>query len=119
MVRDLAFPIEIVAAETRREADGLAMSSRNQYLSAEERPLAAEISRVLHGMREAIRAGSPREQVEAAAAARRAQAGFVVDYAAVRAPELDVPSARHGPRVALIAARLGRTRLIDNLEFEA
>lgn len=119
LVRDLAFPIEIVAAETRREPDGLAMSSRNQYLSAEERPVATEISRTLQGMREAVRTGSPREQVEAAAAARLAQAGFVVDYAAVRDPELGVPTGAKGPRVALIAARLGRTRLIDNLEFEA
>ena len=119
MVRDLAFPIEIVAAETRREADGLAMSSRNQYLSAEERPVAAEINRTLLGMREAVRAGSPREQVEATAAARLAQAGFVVDYAVVRDSELGIPAKTKGPLVALIAARLGRTRLIDNLEFEA
>lgn len=118
MVRDLAFPIEIIAAETRREPDGLAMSSRNQYLSAEERPVAAEISRTLQGMREALRTGSPREQVEAAAAARLAQAGFVVDYAVVRDRELGVPTETKGLRVALIAARLGRTRLIDNLEFE-
>ena len=119
MVRDLAFPIELVAAETRREADGLAMSSRNQYLSAQERPVATEISRTLQGMREAIRAGSPREQVEAAAVERLEQAGFVVDYAVVRDPELDIPADAKGARVALIAARLGRTRLIDNLEFEA
>jgi pantoate--beta-alanine ligase len=119
MVRDLAFPIEIVAAETCREADGLAMSSRNQYLSAEERPIAAQISRCLHAMREAIRAGASREQAEAEAVARLEAAGFVVDYAAVRTTDLDLPSGRHGPRVALIAARLGRTRLIDNLEFEA
>jgi pantoate--beta-alanine ligase len=119
MVRDLAFPIEIVAAETCREADGLAMSSRNQYLSAEERPIAAQISRCLHAMREAIRAGASREQAEAEAVARLEAAGFVVDYAAVRTTDLDLPSGRHGPRVALIAARLGRTRLIDILEFEA
>ncbi|GAB3353295.1 pantoate--beta-alanine ligase [Lysobacter tyrosinilyticus] len=119
MVRDLAFPIEIIAAETCREADGLAMSSRNQYLSAEERPVATEISRTLQGMREAIRSGTPREQVEAAAVERLGQAGFAVDYAVVRGPDLDVPVDANGPRVALIAARLGRTRLIDNLEFEA
>ena len=119
MVGDLAFPIEIVAAETRREADGLAMSSRNQYLSADERPVAAGIHRCLQSMREAIRAGTPREQVEADAAARLATAGFVVDYAVVRDRELGLPSDQRGPRVALIAARLGRTRLIDNLEFEA
>lgn len=119
MVRDLAFPIEIVAAETRREADGLAMSSRNQYLSPEERPVATEVSRTLHAMREAIRTGAACEQVEADAVARLSAAGFAVDYAVVRDPGLEVPSGRHGPRVVLVAARLGRTRLIDNLEFEA
>ncbi|QNP40340.1 pantoate--beta-alanine ligase [Lysobacter solisilvae (ex Woo and Kim 2020)] len=119
LVGDLAFPIEIVAAETRREADGLAMSSRNQYLSAEERPVAVEISRSLQAMREAVRGGQPREQVEADAVARLQGAGFVVDYAVVRDPQLALPVDRHGPRVALVAARLGRTRLIDNLEFEA
>jgi pantoate--beta-alanine ligase len=119
MVRDLAFPIEIVAADTRREADGLAMSSRNQYLSAEERPVAAEISRCLQSMREGLRAGRPREQVESEALRRLSGAGFVVDYAVVRDRELGLPAEGHGPRVALVAARLGRTRLIDNLEFEA
>ncbi|GAB3091712.1 pantoate--beta-alanine ligase [Lysobacter terrae] len=119
LVRDLAFPIEIVAAETRREADGLAMSSRNQYLSAEERPVAADISRCLQAMREGIRAGGELASVEAEATARLQAAGFAVDYAVVRTPELGVPADPRGPRVALIAARLGRTRLIDNLEFEA
>jgi pantoate--beta-alanine ligase len=119
MVRDLAFPLDIIAAETRREADGLAMSSRNQYLSAEERPRAAYISQTLQSMREAICAGRPRERVEAEATDRLAAAGFAVDYAAVRDRELGLPAAGPGPRVALVAARLGRTRLIDNLEFEA
>ena len=120
MVRDLAFPIEIVAAETRREADGLAMSSRNQYLSAEERSRAAEIHRCLQAMREAWTAGTSREQVEADATRRLADAGFVVDYTVVRDQALGLPAAGEGgPRVALIAARLGRTRLIDNLEFQA
>ena len=119
LVRDLAFPVEIVAAETRREADGLAMSSRNQYLSAEERPMAVEISRCLQSMREGVRAGKPREQVEAEATGRLSQAGFVVDYAVVRDRELGLPAEGHGQCVALVAARLGRTRLIDNLEFEA
>jgi len=119
MVRDLAFPIEIVAAETRREADGLAMSSRNQYLSAGERPVAAEISRTLAWMREAIGNGVLPADVEAQAANRLARAGFEVDYAVVRDPDLGMPGTEAGPRVALIAARLGRTRLIDNLEFGA
>ncbi len=118
LVRDLAFPIELVAAPTRREADGLAMSSRNQYLSAEERPRAAEIHRCLQTMAEATRAGTPCEQVEADATRRLTAAGFVVDYTVVRDQSLGVPADGAGPLVALIAARLGRTRLIDNLEFE-
>ncbi|ALN92125.1 pantoate--beta-alanine ligase [Lysobacter gummosus] len=123
LVRDLAFALDIVAAPTLREADGLAMSSRNQYLSAEERPRAAEIHRVLQSMREAVQAGREREAVEAEAGERLAAAGFAVDYAAIRRPDLTIPESApgqgDGARVALIAARLGRTRLIDNLEFTA
>ena len=119
LVADLAFPLEILAGDIVREADGLAMSSRNQYLSAEERPLAAEISRTLVDMRAGICAGRPRAEVEAAATRRLADAGFQVDYAAVRRPDLGEPGdGEAGTRVALIAARLGRTRLIDNLEFQ-
>ena len=108
MARDLAFPIEIVAAETKREADGLAMSSRNQYLSPDERAVATRISRTLFQMRDAARAGQPRERIEADAVAGLEAAGFVVDYAVIRAPGLDLPATGSGPRVALIAARLGR-----------
>lgn len=118
MARELSFPVQIVAGETRREADGLAMSSRNQYLSPEERVRAAAIHRCLQAMRSDLLAGMRREQVEAEAARRLAAEGFDVDYAVVRDPQLAVPTEEPGPRVALIAARLGRTRLIDNLEFE-
>jgi pantoate--beta-alanine ligase len=100
-----------------RESDGLAMSSRNQYLSPEERPRAAHIHRTLQAMRDGSRAGRPRETVETEARDSLAAAGFDVDYAALRAPDLTDPGDAPGPRVALIAARLGRTRLIDNLEF--
>jgi pantoate--beta-alanine ligase len=120
MVRDLAFPLELLAGDTLREADGLAMSSRNQYLSPEERATAPVIHRVLLAMRDAIRAGTPRARVEAEADAALRAAGFEPDYAAVRAPDFSLPGdAEAGPRVALVAARLGRTRLIDNLEFDA
>ncbi len=120
MVRDLAFPLELLAGDTLREADGLAMSSRNQYLSPEERATAPVIHRVLLAMRQAIRAGTPRARVEAEADAALRAAGFVPDYAAVRAPDFSLPGdGEAGPRVALVAARLGRTRLIDNLEFDA
>jgi len=117
-VRDLAFPIEIIAGETLREADGLAMSSRNQYLSGDERRVAPAIHRTLRAMADAIRAGRPRADVEAQATGDLAAAGFAVDYSVVRRPDLAEPQdGESGPRVALIAARIGRTRLIDNLEF--
>ncbi|KAF1707329.1 pantoate--beta-alanine ligase [Pseudoxanthomonas sacheonensis] len=118
MVTDLAFPIEILGGSIVRESDGLAMSSRNQYLSAEERPIAAEIRRTLLAMRAAVASGQPRLEVEAEASRRLAAAGFAVDYAAVRRPDLSEPEdGEKSARVALIAAKLGRTRLIDNLEF--
>jgi len=117
MVRDLAFPIELLGAETLREADGLAMSSRNQYLSAEERPRAAAIRRTLEAMQNAVLAGRPRAEVEAQAREALATAGFDVDYAVVRTADLTEPGDEGGARVALIAARLGKTRLIDNVEF--
>ncbi len=118
LVRDLAFPVEVHAGETQRETDGLAMSSRNQYLSADERPRAAEIHRALHRMRAAVQAGTPRSVVEAEAQAWLAKAGFEVDYVALRKPDLSEPGdGESGERVALVAARIGRTRLIDNLEF--
>ena len=119
LVRDLAFPLEVVAAPTLREADGLAMSSRNQYLSADERPLAAQLQHTLQAMRAAIAAGTPRAQVEADASAALQRHGFDVDYVVVRRPDLSEPAdGEGGARVALVAARLGRTRLIDNLEFD-
>ena len=122
MVRDLAFPIGILGADIVREADGLARSSRNQYLSAGQRAVAPEIHRVLLGMREAARDRQGRRDIEAAATRRLETAGFQVDYAVLRTPLLvepaEAPAAGDdGQRVALVAARLGRTRLIDNLEF--
>ena len=119
MVADLAFPIEPVAAQTLRDADGLAMSSRNQYLSAEERGIAPMIYRTLRAMRDATLAGSARADVEHAAIHALREAGFEPDYAVIRRPDLTEPDGGSGAFVALIAARLGRTRLIDNLEFEA
>jgi len=119
LVRDLAFPVELVAGETQREADGLAMSSRNQYLSAQERPVAAEIQRTLQQMRSGMLDGTPRLDVESAARARLEAAGFAVDYAAVRRQDLSEPGAgERGAMVALVAARIGRTRLIDDLVLD-
>lgn len=117
MVTDLAYPLTLLRGDIVREADGLAMSSRNQYLSPNERVTAAEINRTLHFMRERLESGAPRTEVEAEATLRLVRAGYLVDYAAIRAPDLSEPADGSGPRVALIAARLGRTRLIDNIEF--
>ena len=119
LVRDLAFPVELLAGETVRETDGLALSSRNQYLSAAERARAPEIHATLQAMRAETLAGTARVQVESHASKRLAAAGFHVDYVVLRRPDLsEVDDSTTGPLVALIAARLGRTRLIDNLEFD-
>ena len=119
LVSDLAFPVQIIAGETLREPDGLAMSSRNQYLSSEERRIAPVIRKTLLAMADAVRSGTPRVEVESWAAAELAAAGFQVDYSVVLGPDLSVPDDDDGgSRVVLIAARIGRTRLIDNLEFD-
>lgn len=119
MVRDLAFALEIVAGETMREPDGLAMSSRNQYLSVDDRPIAAELQRTLQAMRDACISGNARAEVERDARERLDDRGFDVDYVVVRRPDLTEPvQGEGGARVALVAARLGRTRLIDNIEFK-
>ena len=119
LVADLAFPLEIVAGETVREADGLALSSRNQYLSPEERARAPALQRALQALRDALLAGAARADAEADAADTLRRAGFDVDYIVARRRDLSEPApGERGGRVALAAARLGRTRLIDNLEFE-
>jgi len=120
LVKDMAVPVDIVAGDSLRESDGLAMSSRNQYLSDSERPVAAEIHRTLQAMRTQVLAGERASTVEASASRALADHGFDVDYAVVRRPDLTDPGAdAKGLLVALVAARLGRTRLIDNLEFDA
>jgi pantoate--beta-alanine ligase len=118
LVRDLAFPIDVVGAPTVREPDGLAMSSRNQYLADAERVLAPRIHEALQGMRASIAAGASIAAAEAEAAGQLQGAGFDVDYASIRRRDLAPASPADGELVALVAARLGRTRLIDNLEFE-
>ena len=91
---------------------------RTQYLGPDERPRAAVIHQVLQAMRQAQLEGAPRDALEAQACAQLQAAGFVVDYAVLRRPDLTEPDdGEPGPKVALVAARLGTTRLIDNLEF--
>lgn len=121
LVRDLAMPIEIVAAPTRREPDGLAMSSRNQYLSADERARAPAIHRSLQRMRERLLRGDGIGGIEHEARAALEAEGFSVDYIELRRA-VDLRRPGPGERrglVALAAARLGTTRLIDNLEIDA
>lgn len=117
MVADLAFPIEIATGETVREDNGLAMSSRNGYLTPQERDQAAEIHRTIVAVAGSIRAGRAIPLVEGAAVDRLSQAGFRVDYVAVRrAEDLSIPTdPQETGLVVLAAARLGKTRLIDNL----
>jgi pantoate--beta-alanine ligase len=116
--RQLGFGIEIVGGDTVREADGLAMSSRNGYLSAEERARAPQLNRELMKIKAAIEAGSHRHhRHEEMAAADLTLAGWNVDYIAVRnASTLAAPGPRDSDLVVLGAAWLGKTRLIDNVE---
>lgn len=120
LVRDLDMGLEIVGVPTVREADGLAMSSRNGYLQAGERALAAEIYAALQAMAAQLRGGARDYAVlEAEATARLAQAGFRPDYVSLRrAADLGLPQAAERQLVALAAARLGTTRLIDNVLIE-
>ncbi|WP_127477961.1 pantoate--beta-alanine ligase [Sulfurivermis fontis] len=117
MVRDLDMPVEIIGVPTVREADGLAMSSRNGYLAAAERRLASEVYATLQALAAEVRAGArDYATLEAMAVARLERAGFRPDYVSVRrAEDLGLPQAGERRLVALVAARLGKTRLIDNL----
>lgn len=117
LATELSFPVRIVAGPTLRDADGLALSSRNQYLSPAERAVAPEIHRMLLDLRDRIGAGMSPDEAEAVGRARLEAAGFEVDYVAVRRPDLAEAAGGDERLVALVAARLGRTRLIDNLEF--
>ena len=120
MATEMSFPVRIVAAPTLREADGLAMSSRNQYLQGEERQVATQIHQVLQWMKRQAGEQVPLQAIEQEARERLQAAGFTVDYAEIRRGDLTRP--RQGSEqglLALVAARLGRTRLIDNLEFDA
>ncbi len=121
LVRQFNLPIRIVAAETARAPDGLALSSRNGYLSATERAEAPRLIRLLRGAAEAIAAGSRDfAGIERRACGDLAAHGWQVDYVAVRAQAtLLAPTEDCRDLVILAAARLGTTRLIDNLEVRA
>lgn len=119
LVRELSLPIDILPAPICRDVDGLALSSRNQYLSPAERAIAPELHRTLLEMQQAWRDGVPLARIEREALARLILLGFAPDYAQLRRRDNLMPPAE-GERdglVALVAARLGATRLIDNLEM--
>jgi pantoate--beta-alanine ligase len=119
LVRQFNLPIEIVAGDTLREFDGLAMSSRNGYLAASERIQAAQLRQALADIVAAVEAGE-REFEALCAKARRHlnMAGWRVDYVALRdAATLRTPAPDSTRLVVLAAAWLGQTRLIDNLDF--
>ena len=116
LVEDLALPVEIIGVPTTREADGLAMSSRNGYLTPAERALAPALYRVLNQTAEALRAGEVLAQAEYAGRNALAAAGLRPDYLSVRrAEDLAPAGAADRALVILAAAYLGRARLIDNL----
>ncbi|MEW5837928.1 MAG: pantoate--beta-alanine ligase [Pseudomonadota bacterium] len=122
MAADLNFPVEIIGQPTQREADGLALSSRNAYLSAEERARASAMFAMLNALAARIRAGDADfSRLEAEGRAMLQESGFAPDYVAVRRVD-DLREVAAGseslasePLVILAAARLGATRLIDNL----
>jgi len=121
MAQQFALPISIEAGETSRADDGLALSSRNGYLSAAEREEAVALSHSLRALAEGFAAGGqPLGQLEAKAMADLAARGWQPDYMTVRRRADLLPPAsgdKAGALVVLGAARLGQTRLIDNLEF--
>jgi len=118
MAEDLCFPVKIIGAPTVRDADGLAMSSRNQYLSAEERQIAPRIHELLRKAVDRIKGGDANyADIEQSSLQALTQAGFRPDYFTVR-DSRDLALPRHDSRhlVVLTAARLGKARLIDNLQ---
>ena len=122
MTRQMALPIDILGGETVRADDGLALSSRNAYLSSAERAEAPRLHRVLNQVSAAVRAGE-REfaRLEREAASELDQHGWKTDYVAVRRQaDLQRPQPREEHALVVLAAsRLGSARLIDNVEIDA
>ncbi|HJQ02863.1 MAG TPA: pantoate--beta-alanine ligase [Jatrophihabitans sp.] len=115
MVLDLDLDVEIVGVPTVREPDGLALSSRNVFLSVEERRQALALSRALLAGQAA--AGDAGQVLAAARAVLAAEPGLTVDYLALRDPQLG-PAPRSGSARLLVAGKVGKTRLIDNIAVE-
>jgi len=117
LVKDLDLPLEIMPVPTIREPDGLALSSRNAYLTVEQRKIAANLNRVLRAAGDEAKAGTPIAQAESQGAAALLNAGFDrVDYLSVRDAETLAPiNTLDRPARVLAAARIGGVRLIDNM----
>lgn len=118
MVRDCGIDVEVLAVETVRAEDGLALSSRNHYLSPKERAQAPLLAACLRSTARAVEAGMGIPRAEQEARSRLTDAGFVPDYIEVRRPDLEAPEMADAQLVVFGAAYLGTTRLIDNFEFE-
>ncbi|MGB1580625.1 MAG: pantoate--beta-alanine ligase [Nevskiales bacterium] len=117
MTRALHMPVDIVGSPTVREADGLAMSSRNRYLTAQERKIAPKLYAALQEARDALRAGNTDfEAIADRGMAALQTAGFAPEYFAVHNTRLEPPKETDGEWVVLAAARLGQARLIDNIQ---
>ena len=117
LVEDLSLPLKIVSAPTRRDDDGLALSSRNQYLSEEQRALAPTLYSVLQGVGKDLQAGKRNyEELERHASEALSAAGFDPEYIGIRRAEnLESPDRDNDEIVVLAAVRLGNARLIDNI----
>ena len=118
LVTGLCFPVEIIDVDTVRETSGLALSSRNRYLSVEEKVVAAELYQTLSGISAAVKAGSKNyQQLETDAIAHLENKGFKTEYLSIRNAEyLGEPG--EGDLVVLAASWLGKARLIDNIQMK-
>jgi pantoate--beta-alanine ligase len=118
MARDLDLRVKVIGVPTVREKDGLALSSRNVYLSEDERRVAPILHRTMKDVSAKLRSGAELASTLADAQATIAGAGFAIDYFEARHAETLAPvtSIKHGPVRLLVAAKIGRTRLIDNMK---
>ena len=118
LVQDLNIPLEVIGVPIVRAADGLALSSRNGYLSEEQRSIAPKIYQLLKQAEVGLGEGQSLSQVLANISTELTQAGFVVDYVEARQPNLQPIEEFDRDLVLFIAAKLGTTRLIDNLQVD-
>jgi len=116
LVRDLNLPLEVIGVPITRAADGLALSSRNGYLSTEERQLAPSIYESLKNAELELQQGQALSQVLDHVKSQLTQAGLVVEYVEARTPEFQAVHEFNQSLVLFVAAKLGNTRLIDNLQ---